>query len=176
MAEFYILEAVNLFCGAEDLGSSKHLTITTLKLPVMEEKTAAHHPGGSLFEVTISALGFNPLTATFHLAGFDPGMLKLFGLGNALRRRYTAYGVIRDKLSGRAIQAKSLIDGRLNRMEQDAFSRGALTGHDYALSEIFHYELYFDGKEKHYFDFATVEWRVDGVSQNDERRLLGLVS
>lgn len=176
MAEFYIMEAVNLFCGSDDLGSSKHLTITSLKLPTMEEKTADHHPGGSLFAVNVSGLGFNALGATFHLAGFDPSMLKLFGLGNQLRRRYTAYGVVRDKLSGKAIQAKSMMDGRLQRIEQDAFSRGNLTGHDYAISEIMHYELYFDGAERHYFDFATVEWRVDGVSQNDERRLLGLVS
>lgn len=176
MAAIYILEGVNLYCGAEDVGSSKHLTITSLKLPTMEEKTADHHPGGSPFAVTFASFGFNPLTATFHLAGSDPEMLSLFGLGQQLRRRYTAYGALREKLSSRAVQVKSLIEGRLQRVEQDAFSRGNLTGHDYAITEIMHYESYFDGAEKFYFDFASVEWRVDGTSQNDTRRLLGLVS
>lgn len=176
MANLYVIEAANLFCGAEDLGSSKHLTISNLKLPTMEEKTTEHHPGGSLFAVNISGLGFNPLSATFHLAGYDPDMLALFGLGDQLRRRYTAYGVVRDKLSGRPIQAKATMDARLQRIEQDAFSRGNLAGSDYALAEMMHYECYFDGTERFYFDFASVMWRVNGVDQNDERRLLGLVS
>lgn len=176
MANLFVMEAVNLFAGADDAASSKHLTISSLKLPTMEEKATEHHPGGSQFAVSISGLGFNPLTCTFHLAGYDPGMLALFGLGSQLRRRYTAYGVIRDKLTGAAIQAKSLMEGRLQRIEADAFTRGALSGHDYAISEIFHYETYFDGAERFYFDFATSMWRVNGVNENDERQLLGLVS
>lgn len=174
MAQLYIMEAANLFAGAEDASGSKHLTLRDLKLPTMEEKTAEHHPGGSKFAVQISGLGFNPLAATFRLVGFDPKMLALFGLGSQLRRRYTALGVIRDKIGGRAVQSKAILEGRLQRIEQDTFNRGELVGHDYAISEIMHYELYFDGAEKFYFDFPTVEWRVNGISENDERRLLGL--
>lgn len=176
MSKLYVMEAANLFVGAETDEGSKHLTLRDLKLPTMEEKTAEHHPGGSMFAVQISALGFSPLAASFKLIGIDPDMLLFFGLGNQLRRRYTAYGVIRDKITGRAIQSKALMEGRLQRIEQDTFNRGDLAGHDYSISEIFHYELYIDGVEKFWMDFPTVEWRVNGVSQNDERRLLGLVS
>jgi P2 family phage contractile tail tube protein len=176
MAQVYVIESANLFAGAEDASSSKHLTIRDLKLPTMEEKQAEHHPGGSIFAVQISSLGFNALSATFHLVGFDPAMLKLFGLGQQLRRRYTAYGAVRDKLSGGAVQAKAIMEGRLQRIEPGAFNRGDLVGHDYAVSEIVHYELYFDGEEKFYLDFATQEWRVDGTEENDTRRLLGLGS
>lgn len=175
-ATMYFLEAANLFCGADDISSSKHLTLRDLKLPTLEEKTAEHHPGGSLFALQVGGLGFNALTATFKLVGFDPGMLRLFGLGSQLLQRYTAYGVARDKLSGDAKQTKAILQGRLQRMEPDAFNRGDLAGESYAISQIMHYEVYFDGAEQFYFDFATVEWRVGGANQNDQRALLGLVS
>jgi len=36
-----------------------------------------------------------------------------------------------------------------------------------------HYELWFADKEKLYWDFFSTDWRIDGVSQNDdERRIL----
>ena len=36
-----------------------------------------------------------------------------------------------------------------------------------------HYELWFNEKEKLFWDFFSTEWRLDGVSQNDdERRIL----
>src|SRR5690242_12917884 len=133
MAHVYIIEAANLFCGAEDLGSSKHLTLRDLKLPTMEEKNAEHHPGGSLFAIQIGGLGFNALAATFRLVGFDPDMLALFGLGSRLHHRYTAYGVVRDKLTGTAVQSKAIMEGRLQRVEPDAFNRGDLHGEAYGI-------------------------------------------
>jgi phage tail tube protein FII len=170
----YILEAANLFCGADDESSSKHLTIRDLKLPTLEEKTVELHPGGSMFAVQIGALGFNALAATFRLVGFDPAMLRLFGLSSVLTRRYTAYGVVRDKISGQPKQVKAIMDGRLQRMEPDAFNRGEVRGDSYNISEIMHYELWFDRAEEFFFDFPTISWRVGGVDQNDERQLLGL--
>jgi hypothetical protein len=48
--------------------------------------------------------------------------------------------------------------------------------HDYAMNEVMHYELWFDGKEKIMWDFFTNAWRVDGVDQNrDENRILRVV-
>ena len=38
--------------------------------------------------------------------------------------------------------------------------------HDYAINEVTHYEVWFDNKEKIYWDFWTNTWRVDGVDQN----------
>src|SRR5579871_180158 len=174
MPNLYVMEAANIFCGAEDDQSSKHLTVRDLKLPTFEEKTAEHHPGGSLFALQVGGLGFNPLTASFKLVGFDPSMLRLFGLNSQLNSRYSAYGVIRDKLTGIPKQAKAVMFGRLQRIEPDAFNRGDLAGESYTISEIQHYELWFDGAEEFYFDFATLVWRVAGVNQNDERQLLGL--
>lgn len=173
MSNLYIMEAANLFAGDHNPNNSKHLSLATLVLPTLEEMTSTHTPGGSVAGIEIGMGTINPLAASFKLNGHDPDMLSMFGLGKKQREVYTAYGVIRDKRTSRAIETKAIFHARLNRIEPDEFNRGELMGHDHGLVEIMHYESYFDGREKHYFDFFNQIWRVDGVSQNaDERRIL----
>lgn len=172
MSNMYIMEAANLFCGDDDPTASKHLTLTELQLPNLQEMFQDHHPGGSLVQVEVS-VGIQKLEAGFKLAGWDPDLLTQFGLGATARKKFTAYGSIRDKRSGTLIEAKAVLEGRLGRANADAFQRGELQGYDYAISEILHYELHFGGAEKFYWDFFTSDWRVDGASQNaDERSIL----
>ena len=109
------------------------------------------------------------------LAGWDPDLLTQFGLGATARKKFTAYGSVRDKRNGVAIEAKAVLEGRLGTANPEAFQRGELQGFDYAINEILHYELYFEGAEKYYWDFFTTDWRVNGTSQNaDERSILRL--
>lgn len=170
MSNLYIMESVNLYCGDHDRDASKHLTLASLKLPSLEEATADHMAGGSMMGITLGMGVLNALEVTFKLNGYDPHMLTMFGLGKKTREFYTAYGVIRDKRSNKAIEAKSIFQARLGRIEADEFSKGDLLGHDHQLIEIMHYESYFDGAEKHFVDFFNQTWRVDGVSQNEEER------
>lgn len=170
----FIMEAANLFVDNEDPTASQHLTLSELALPTLEETYQDHHAGGSRVAIEV-AVGIQKLTATFKLAGWNPDVMTKFGLGARARRPFTAYGVIRDKRSGTAIEAKSVMEGRLGKVEAEAFSRGDMQSHDYAINEILHYELWFGETEKFYWDFFTGEWRVDGVPQNDdERAILGI--
>lgn len=172
MATFYVMEAVNLYLGDLDPTNSTHLELEELKLPALEEIMQEHHAGGALVKVEYS-LGIEALKPTFKLKGWNPVALGQFGLGSRMRHSYTAYGVIRDKRTGRAIEAKSVIEARLGKVESDAFKRGDLQGHDYAFNEVMHYELHIDGAEKYFFDNWTSDWRVNGLSENaDERRIL----
>ena len=172
MSNMYIMEAANLFCGDDDPTGSKHLTLTELQLPNLQEMYQDHHPGGSRVQIEVS-VGIEKLEASFKLAGWDPDLLTQFGLGANARRKYTAYGVIRDKRQGTAIEAKAIMEGRLGRVNPEAFQRGELQSYDYAINEILHYELFFGGAEKFYWDLFTSDWRVDGASQNaDERSIL----
>ena len=164
MSTIYNLEAVNLYCGDFDPTKSKHLTITEMKLPLLEEIYVDHHPGGSPVAMEF-AVGVSKLSSTFTLNGFDPHLLVQFGLGSRVRNIFTAYGVMRDKRSGRAIEAKAVLEGRLGKADQSAFQRGEITSVEYMIGEIFHYELHFDGSEKIYWDPLTSIWRVDGVDQ-----------
>ena len=175
MATIQFVEGVNLFCGDHDPTDSKHLTIETLKLPVLEEKTTTYLPGGGSMAVEMSMGVVDALTATFKLNGFDPQVLSLFGLGTKRRNTYTAYGALFDKRLGTAVQVKAILEARLTSIQMDEFKRGDVHGHDYSLKEITRYELWFDGAEKVAFDFWTNLWRIDGVDQNaDLNRILGV--
>jgi uncharacterized protein len=174
MSTLLIVEAMNLFCGDDDPTKSKHLTIQEVKLPNLQEMMQDHHPGGGLVQIEIG-MGVQKLEPTFKLVGFDPDLLVQFGVGSQERRAYTARGVIRDKRSGREIGLKAIMEGRLGRVESDTFSRGDLLAHDYSISEVMHYELFYDDVEKLYWDFFTNTWRIDGASQNARSNaLLGI--
>nr|WP_284700991.1 phage major tail tube protein [Rhodoplanes tepidamans] len=155
------MEAANLYCGDDDPTKSKHLTISNLRLPSLEELFQDHHPGGSRVAIEVE-VGIKKLEPTFKLVGFDPDLLAQFGLGSRARRVFTAYRVIRDKLSGLAIEHKAIMEGRLGKITEDEFKRGDLAGADYAINEVYHYEIWFDRKEVLYWDFKTQTHRVNG--------------
>jgi P2 family phage contractile tail tube protein len=171
----FFWEAANLFVGDHDPTNSKHLTIQEFKLPSLEENTVDHFPGGGVAQIEV-AVGINKLESTFKLAGIDPALLSEVGLGSRARSIFTAYGHVVDKRTGASIAKKAIFEGRLGKIETDAHKRGELVSVDYAIKEIMHYELWWNGTEKQYFDFFTSAWRVDGVPQNgDMLRNLGII-
>ena len=172
MSNFYVLEAVNLFCGDDDPTKSKYLTLTSLQLPTMEEVMADHMPGGGVAGLSIGMGVLTALEAGFNLNGTDPHMLSLFGLGTDGRQTFTAYGVLRDKKTSEEIEVKSVMHALLGTVTPAEFTRGELQGYEYALREITHYESHFDGVEKHYMDYFTNQWRVDGVSKFKKRNAI----
>jgi P2 family phage contractile tail tube protein len=165
MSTLYIVEAANLFCGSHDPKNSKHLAIRELKLPPLQAMYTEHHPGGSRVKVEIET-GIDTLKPTFKLGGFDPELLTQFGLSAPIKNIYTAYGAIVDRRSGRQIELKAVMEGRLGKAEGDAIQRGEMMAHDYEINEVLSYSLFFDGQEKIAWDFWTNTWRVDGVDQN----------
>ncbi|WEK50304.1 MAG: phage major tail tube protein [Candidatus Kaistia colombiensis] len=161
----YVMEAANLFCGDHDPENSKHLTLDEISLPSLQAMYQDHHPGGSFVAMEFE-VGIQKLTSSFKLKGWDPELLKQFGLGTPLKRVYTAYGVVRDKRSGDALQAKAIMEARLGQAAPDAFSRGNLMGFAYSLNEITHYELHFGSEEIFFWDAFTNSLRTGGVDQN----------
>lgn len=166
---FLIMEAANLFCGDHDPQASKHLTLSELQLPNLQEAFQDHHPGGSPVGIEV-AVGVQKLEATFKLAGTDASLMTQFGIGSRYKKTYTAYSVLRDQRTGEAVEQKAIMQARLGKVEGEAFKRGEMQSHDYALNAITHYELWVGGKEVFYWDFFTAEYRLDGVSQNDDER------
>lgn len=166
----FIQEAVNLFVGDDGPNNSKHLVLSTIKLPALEEKSQTHFAGGAIGEVSIGGLGLSALESTFGIKGHDPQIMSQFGLGQRRSQNYTVYGAVRDIKGNRPIELKAVMQGRLARLEGDELARGELVGHNHAIHEILHYQLWFDKQEKYYYDFFTSEWRVDGVTQNADIR------
>ena len=165
MSTIYVMEACNLFCGDHDPSASKHLTLNELQLPALQEIYQEHHAGGSRVQIEV-AVGIQKLEPTFKLAGFDPDLLTQFGLGARNKHVYTAYGLIRNKRNGKDIEVKAIIEARLGKIAPDAYSRGELVGHEYALNEVTHYELWFDQKPKIVWDFFENRWEIDGKDEN----------
>lgn len=163
----YVMEASNLFCGDHDPENSKHLTLDEITLPSLQAMYQDHHPGGSFVAMEFE-VGIQKLTSSFKLKGWDPDLLKQFGLGTPLKRVYTAYGVVRDKRTGRAIEAKAIMEARLGQATPDGFTRGNLMGYAYSLNEITHYELFFDREEIFFWDAFTNVMRTGGQDQNAE--------
>ena len=105
MSTIFVMESANLFAGDHDPTASKHLTLAELKLPTLQEMYQDHHAGGSRVQIEV-AVGIQKLEPTFKLNGWDPDLLSQFGLGSSRQKVFTAYGVIRDKRTGVAIEAK----------------------------------------------------------------------
>lgn len=166
----FIQEAINLFAGDDGPDNSKHLTLESIKLPVLEESSQDYTPGGGIGEITVGNLGLKKLECTCKLKGYDPQVYSQFGIGTRGRRPWTMYGAIRDKRGNGLIELKAVMEGRLAKIEGDDLQRAELAGHDHTFHEIWHYELWWDKKEKYFYDFLTSEWRVDGVSQNADLR------
>lgn len=173
MATIYLLEAVNLFMGDHDPSASNHLELEELKLPEPTIKTSEHSPGGGVMTVDFTMNIIEKLEPTFKLRGFNPERLKQFGLNTPYRGVFTAYGVIRNKRSGQAIEAKAVIEAKLAKIAPDAFKRGDDFGHEYSLMEVVHYELLVAGGEVFSIDFFENTYRVGGVDQfGDVNRIL----
>jgi P2 family phage contractile tail tube protein len=159
-------EATNLFVGDDGPNNSKHLNLDTIKLPTLEEVTQTFYPGGGIGEIEVGGLGLKALESTFKIKGYDPQIMSQFGLGSRERKPFTVYGAARDKTGNKAKELKAIMRARLGRIDGDELKRGDLMGHDHKLHEVWHYELYWDGVEKYYYDFERNIWRVDGIDQN----------
>lgn len=171
---FKIQTGANLFCGDHDPGASLHLELDEISLPTLQEKYADWHPGGSVGGTEVP-VGIEKLEATFKLGGSNDAVMAQFGLGSRMTHTYTAYGALRDQITGAMSQSRAVIRGRLGKVEPNAFKRGEMHGHDYTINGIIHYELYMGGREIYWWDFVSGEWRVNGESQNgDELRLLNI--
>lgn len=168
----YIMESVNLFCGDDDPTNSKHLTLEEMKFPDLSAIYVDHMPGGAPVGIEVE-VGISKLEPTFKLKGFDFPLLRQFGLGSRIKHRYTAYGAIRDKRSGKLLESKGILEARLGKIEGEAIKRGEAAAHDYALNEVTHYELWMDGTREFYWDFWTNTLEIGGTSQtSDSNRIL----
>lgn len=165
MSNIYLMEAANLFMGDHDPSASNHLVLEELKLPDLEQKTISHEPGGGVMAVSFATTILSEMAPTFKLKGMDPERLKLFGLGSTMRRKFTAYGVIREKRTNSPLEAKAIIEGVLTKISGSSFRRGEGMDHDYEIREVMSYSLTIDQKEVWDIDFFTNKWSVGGVSQ-----------
>ena len=168
MSDLIINESFNLYVGDAGPDNSKHLILKNLKLPEHEELTQQHHSGGSTGAIDVGGLGFKELMSSFKLTGWDQQTMSQFGIFSRTKYPFTAYGNARSKATGTAVAIKAVMFGRLTKMATPEMKRGDLLEVDHEIKEILHYELYYGGNEKYWWDWGTNQWRVDGVVQNQD--------
>jgi uncharacterized protein len=173
----YVMESANMICGSAGSrsapGISTHLVLQELKLPAMEENYVDHNPGGAPIAIEVPT-HMNKLEATFNLAGWDPALMSFIGQNDQRYQVFTAYGLIRDRMTSKALQAIAVIEGRMGRVNPTAFSKGNLMHHEYSIKSIVSYHLTMqltqNGQpaEIYFWDFFTSVRRIGGKDLNKE--------
>ncbi|CDX55870.1 Phage major tail tube protein [Mesorhizobium plurifarium] len=173
MAEkLLLLEQVNLFVGDQDPEDSNHIKLQSLGLPTLEQVTVAHLGGGAPGEVEFGMNAIKALQPTFKFAGFAKSSYRAMGVGTNQPMNFTGYGVLKNKQTGDAFQAKTVIRGIVSRIAPDAFDRSSAFGHDHQIGEVTHYELSVDNEEWFYWDYFTTRRRQFGVDELTKARVL----
>lgn len=168
MSTLFIPGAFNLFAGDDGPNNSKHVSISSVSLPKLMEKTAEHHAGGAIGAIEIGGLGLGALEIGFELAGADPQTMAMFGVGSRATQPYTAYCEIRDKNGNKPLEVKATAWGRMVELTNSELKRGELASQTHVIKELTRYGLWWDKKEIYYYDFFASIWRVNGVDQSAE--------
>lgn len=166
MSYWYVNQGMNLFVGDEGPDNSKHLILTSIEIPTMEEITQAHHAGGAFGEVEVGLRSIKALTASFKTSGYDPQTAIQFGIGTGTTLPFTFYSDVKNKNGGANVKVKAVMKGCLTQAKPDSKERGKLMSHDHQIKEIFHYELWFGTQEIYFWDYFATIWRVNGLVQN----------
>lgn len=161
------MEKANLFCGktAADEANSNHLILAEMKLPMMDEQYVDHRAGGAPLAIEVDTIVAR-LESTFVLAGWTPQVAELFYSWAADDNWFTAYGLVRDRATGDALQAVALLRGRLGRADPVNWRNGELQHWNYSIRGIVHYELVLADEPVYFWDFYTNTFIVGGVDRN----------
>ena len=166
------MESANLYCGIQNgvtnTANSLHLEITELKLPALNETYADHRAAGAGIAVEIDTV-FNKLEATFQLLGWDSQVAELVASWFTNDNLFYAYGLIRDRSSGAAIQAAAQMKGRLGLADPQLFRKGDTMHWNYAIKGIIQYQLYLAGDAIYQWDYYNNVFLVGGVDRNADR-------
>jgi hypothetical protein len=169
------MESANLFCGDDDPSSSNHLVLQELKLPGLEENYVDHAPTGAPIAIEIDT-HMTRLEATFNLAGWQTKVMTMIGESNKQRQKFTAYGLIRDRRTGEALESIAIMEGRLGRVNPTNFRKGDLQAHEYSIRGITHYELNMADEELYRWDFFTSTRTIGGVDLDEAMRQILRIS
>ena len=162
---FNMIEGVNLYLGNDspNLKGATFLEIENLKLPDLEAPTIAHTPGGGIMGVNYVVAGIAPLVFPFKLRGMNPDRLVAFGYGSFESRHYTGFGMVRDKMSGAKSDVTVVVEGVLNKISSNAFTKNEGVDFDYEVNQVTSYLLRMGTRILFDIDMRTNKFIRDGV-------------
>jgi phage tail tube protein FII len=150
------MEAANLFCGktAADEGNSNHIVLSELQLPSMERQYSDHRATGAPVAIEIDTVTARP-EATFMILGWTPQIMSLYQSWAGDDNWFTAYGLVRDRVSGVALQAIAVMRGQLGRVNPQNWRKGDLMHHNYSIRAMTYYQLVLADQPVFLWDFFS---------------------
>ncbi|MQB19663.1 phage tail protein [Agrobacterium tumefaciens] len=139
---------------------SKLGQIGDITLPVPEAKREAMRNAGMIKERNVH-LGYSALEMGFKMPGFDPQILKLFGLKPGVDTPFLITGALVDE-DGTTHSAVVSIRGKMYKPDAGTWKGGDLAENDYAV-DVNYYKLEIDGAE--IYEIDDFDFKVGGVSQ-----------
>jgi phage tail tube protein FII len=164
--QVWTLEDVNLFCGngPNNNQDSNHLILSEMKLPGIDVQFTDHRAGGALLNMEINNM-IARLESTFVLLGLTPQVLGIVNSWAYNSRWFSAFGVIRDQMTGDVAQAAAVMQGQLGRADPTNWTRGNVMHSNYSIRGIIHYEFTIAGTPIYQWDYQTNTLVVGGETQ-----------
>ena len=154
---FLPLRGGNLFADGLNVG----LPLTGAKAPMLsktgEDVTFAGSNGAVMINTSAEALELQ-----FSTKGYQPELIKQFGVGFGRRRTYTYLGALVDEYAadaaGRVKQLDATVIGIMSQAEMEKGEGGTLPGTEYAIKSITKYILRIGSDEVARFDLMLGGW------------------
>lgn len=139
---------------------SKLGQIGDVTLPVPQAKVEEMRNAGMVMPIEVM-LGYEKLEASFKMPGFDPQVLKLFGLAPGVETPLMITGAAVDE-DGTTHSAVANVRGFTKQADPGNWKPGEMAENDYQFS-VRHYKLEIDGNP--IFEMDAFDVKIGGVSQ-----------
>lgn len=157
----YILRNCSIFADrVSKIGQASEIT-----LPVPAEKMEELRNAGMVLPIDIP-MGYEKLESSFKMTGFDPQVIKLFGLAVGQEREFMVTGALAHE-DGTIVNATAYIRGRLNKGSPGTWKPGEVGENEYSIT-LRYYRLEVGGDTLIEMDPFGVS--IGGVSQTAEIR------
>ncbi|MBD8556913.1 phage major tail tube protein [Rhizobium sp. CFBP 8762] len=158
----YVLRNCTLWADRE----SKVGQVSEITLPVPQAKIEEVRNSGMAIPAQI-VMGYEKLEFSFKMTGFDPQILKLFGLKIGSETPFMITGSLVDE-DGTSRNATATIRGILKQADAGSWKSGEMAETDYQVS-VNYYKLEVEGEEL--IEMDAFDIKIGGVSQyGDVRR------
>lgn len=142
--------------------------VTKGKLPDVSIKTEDHRASGMEGNRKLDH-GLEDMEATFSLAEFNDGAMKLTGILNGSNTELKFRGALSNDESPNAIPVEATIKGAIHKSEPGDWESGAKTEANFTVNCKF-YELKVDGEEVFHIDNDNLIRRIGGEDQMESIR------
>lgn len=162
----YILRNCTIFADrVSKIGQASEIT-----LPVPTEKMEEMRNAGMVMPIDIP-MGYEKIESSFKLTGFDPQVIKLFGLAVGQEREFMVTGALAHE-DGTIINATAFIRGRLMKADPGSWKPGEVGENEFQIT-LRYYRLEVDGEDL--IEMTPFDVSTGGVSQTSSLRSALLV-